>query len=226
MSTPTLFEQISRACSPDRLEAYRTPGDSDLEVLTRYVWNTCLCEALYPAIHNLEIGFRNTLHAAIEKSYGDPQWFKDSSILVEAAGQERVAEAERELRKRGKTITPGRVVAELHFGFWTSLLSVRYDYPLWRRPGLLKDAFPYMSKYIRKRHPLAARFGDIRKLRNRVSHHEPIWNRPDLLGEHAGIIEALGWIAPSLVTITRAVDRFQSVHAMTYYEQIKASLSS
>jgi DDE domain len=34
-----------------------------------------------------------------------------------------------------------------------------------------------------------------------------------LPGEHARIIEAMGWIAPSLTTITQAVDRSSILHA-------------
>jgi hypothetical protein len=225
MAQTSLFQQFTRVCSSDRIEAYRNAGEDDLEALTRYVWNTSLCESLYPSLQNLEIGLRNSINVAIGKSYGNARWFKDSRILIDSTEQQRVADAEAELVRQGKSITTGRIVAELHFGFWTSLLSHKYHTVLWLRPGLMKDAFPCMSKYFRKRSNLAGRFSQIRKLRNRLFHHEPIWNRPTLSDDHTDILEALGWIDPCLQKITSVVDRFPTVHTPAYYSELKSRLS-
>jgi hypothetical protein len=225
MSQPPLFQQLKKACSPDRVEAYRNSGEDDIETMARYVWNTCLCEALYPSIQNLEIGLRNCLNAAIAKSYSNAHWFNDSHVLIDFREQQRVLDAKAELLKQGKAVTTGRIVAELHFGFWTSLLSHKYNNALWLRPNLMKDAFPYMSKYFRKRSNLAGRFSQIRKLRNRIFHHEPIWNRPNLLSDHADILEALSWIDPCLKKVTVAIDRFSEVNEPAFYNNLKNKLT-
>ncbi len=128
------------------------------------------------------------------------------------------------LKDRGKTVTHARVISELSFGFWTGLFSADYSSVIWERPGLLKDAFPYMPKSIRKRSTLAGRFGEVRKLRNRVFHHEPISARPSLSTEHANIIEALGWLDPCLQKVTAALDRFPEVHTAVYRDVLKDKL--
>ena len=43
------------ALSQDRLEAYRSPGGNDLEMLTNYFWNIDLVEALVPCMHAVEL---------------------------------------------------------------------------------------------------------------------------------------------------------------------------
>jgi hypothetical protein len=47
------------------------------------------------------------------------------------------------LRRKGKPSVPGRVVAELTFGFWTNLLDVRYERRQILWPPLLEAAFPH-----------------------------------------------------------------------------------
>ena len=52
----------------------------------------------------------------------------------------------------------------------------------------------------------------IRRLRNRVFHHEPIWHLPDLPKQHELILETIGWISPAMLAATRLLDRFDSVY--------------
>ena len=122
-------------------------------------------------------------------------------------------------RKIGKPIASGRVVAELQFGFWTSLLDVRYERKLWQR--ILKSAFPYMPGRIRTRHFLSGRFQNLRRLRNRVFHHEPLWNWPNLMQRHNEAREALGWMCPEFRDLTDAIDRFPTVYnqGIPHYKQ-------
>jgi hypothetical protein len=105
----SLFLPFSQSVSIARVEAYRQPGDNDLETLARCAWNICLCEALCPAIQNLEIGLRNTLHNAVQKSFGDPLWFRAKKSILHASEQAQVAEAEFELNRRHKPLEAGRI---------------------------------------------------------------------------------------------------------------------
>jgi hypothetical protein len=93
-----------------------------------------------------------------------------------------VTEAKSKLTDASKSITPGRIVAELNLGFWTSLFNAYYeqkgasDPRLW--PRLLLAVVPRMPRRQRTRRNLVRYLNDIRALRNRVFHHEPIWNLP------------------------------------------------
>jgi hypothetical protein len=152
-------------------------------------------------------------------------WFNSNSIVVAETARELVEKAKAELDRHGKSDTPSRIVAELNFGFWTGLMSSSYKDAIWERPKLAKEAFPYMSKYDRKRSALASRFTAIRHLRNRISHHEPIWNRTDLAKDHSDILEALGWIHPSLKTVSQLIDRFPIVSTSAFLDALKQKLN-
>lgn len=222
MAQSSLYQQVRGVCSSARVDSYKI-GRSEIDALAFYVWNIALSEALYPLLQNLEIGLRNRLNDAMSNSYSDDWWFRDTAIVRDLAARQRVIEAERRIEENGKNVTPSRVVSELNFGFWTGLFSTQYEPVIWRRPNLLKAAMPYMSSLIRKRSLLARRFGEIRQLRNRIFHHEPIWHL-DLSAEHANIMEALGWLDPCLKKVTASVDRFSAVNSEDYRTALKEKL--
>jgi hypothetical protein len=204
------FQQLSAILSVDRLSSYYSSGtDHELDVLERYLWNTALCEALYPVLQTFEIGFRNTIHNAASQLFGTQFWFQSNTAILRASEQARVTEALNSLTARNKPITPGRVVAELSFGFWTALLDRRYERILW--PRLIQLAFPVVPRRLRTRASLLPRVEAARRLRNRVFHHEPIWHWHNLQQQHHDLAELINWISPSLHDMVDLTDRFPSV---------------
>jgi hypothetical protein len=221
MEPISLFMSFRGACSIERLSPYKSER-SEIDALTLYVWNIALSEALYPSLQNLEIGLRNRINIAITTSYSDSWWFKDTQIMVDVAERDAVELAEKRLTKRGESITAPGIVAELNFGFWSELLAARHDVAIWRRTGVLEASFPHMP-HPRSRRALFTRFDEIRKLRNRVFHHEPIWNLT-LKTEHGNIIESLGWLDPALQKVTKVLDRFPGVYTQDYKNELKEKL--
>ena len=115
----------------------------------------------------------------------DPGWFQEQA-------KEKWDKAHATLAERStRPITHDRVVQELSFGFWTSLLNSKYE-TLFH--GIGAKVFPCMPSPTRK--VALARFESIRGLRNRIFHFRRIWNRPDLIKDHEEILEAIGWINP------------------------------
>jgi len=200
------FLLLRSSLSDQRFDSYRQSStDKNIDLLEHYLWNIALCESLYPTLQNLEIALRNNIYKAVAISFDNPKWFDDPSILNDEQ-QKSVREAKKRLNKPA---TEGRVIAELTFGFWTSLFDRKYDRVFWNQKDLIKNAFPNMPNSIRTRSTLSKRFSDIRKLRNRVFHHEPIWNNPDLKNRYEGLTEALGWLNPALRDVTELIlDRF------------------
>ena len=81
----------------------------------------------------------------------------------------------RNATRDGRVEVHGRVIAELPLGFWSSLLGNDYNRRLWQ--PCLRTAF---DGPVRRTH-LHAELNDLRLLRNRIAHHEPIHGR-DLPG--------------------------------------------
>jgi hypothetical protein len=220
----SLFKSFREACSLERLSPYKS-GRTEIDALSLYGWNIALCEALYPSLQNLEIGLRNRIDKAITVSYSDAWWFRDTGILVAAVERNSWEQAEIRIEDRGQVVTEAAVVAELNFGFWAGLLKPAYDSVIWSRPNVLSNAFPNVPAHHKSRRNLFERFDDIRRLRNRVFHHEQIWHL-DLKTEHEKIIESLGWLAPSLQKMTKVLDRFDDINTDAYLMRLKEQLMS
>lgn len=168
-----------------------------------------LSESLYPSVQLLEIALRNTIHRAASQHFGRESWFDVHDVLQHNHERDAIQKAKIALTQQNKPHEAARIVAEVSFGFWTSLLDRRYEQTLW--PKLLKPAFPYMPRALRTRKELSKRFHTVRQLRNRVFHHEPIWYWRDLTEQHWQILEALAWIEPAAHDLVRAMDRFPAV---------------
>ena len=110
-----------------------------------------------------------------------------------------VATAKSQLARDRKVPDPNRVVAELSFGFWTGLFGRAYEGRIW--PRLLRGVLPHMPRTVRVRSHAASRFHDLRHLRNRISHHEPIWKFRDLGRRYDAIVETIGWLEPALTSL-------------------------
>lgn len=205
---PTL---IKKGLSVERLDTYRARGkcpNNDEAVFSYYLWNLTLCEAFYPCLQGLEITLRNNINDVLSKASGE-RWFEDARVL-HLREQEDINRAKQRLAEQGRPHDPGRVISELSLGFWTSLLDRRYEQVLW--PRFIKAVFPGMPKKIRSRVNVARRMEGIRRLRNRVFHHEPICFLTDLPQQHENILDAISWINPAVLLLISAVDRFAVVY--------------
>lgn len=194
--------------SPVRLEAYRAEHDSDLNMLVNYLWNIELSEALYPSLQTFEVALRNSIHTALSAHFKSEFWF-DSDILLDWQ-QDTVQEARNQLTTYKKPHEAGRIVAELPFGFWSSMFNSPYEATLWypNKAALLDEVFPNLPRSMRTRKKISLRVERVRRLRNRVFHYEPVWNKDDLEDRHAQIHEALFWISNEMRDILRLFDRF------------------
>lgn len=206
------FTLLGRAISHERLESYRRKGAEidGLNLYAHYAWNIALSESLYPALQGLEVSLRNGIHGAATERFNAENWFADESGFLLPPEQDSVRKAKGTLIKCGKQPEAAGVIAELNFGFWTSLFDVRYEQKLW--PWLLKPVFPYMPRSIRTRKTLSKRLNRIRLLRNRVFHHEPVWYWGDLAQQHEELLEAIAWLNPSMKDFIITLDRFHEVH--------------
>ncbi len=220
------FDAIRRVCSSERFDAYRLSSDDDLAVLARYLWNIELCEALYPALQTCEVVLRNNIHDAAIRAYSTDMWFHSSHGILALRDQAKADEAIATVARFHPTrSTSGHIVAELTFGFWTALLDRRYDRVLW--PKLWRFGFPSVPIPVRARHILLRRLEAVRRLRNRVFHHEPVWRARYLQQQYTDLIEVIDWLAPELSMTIKLLDRFNVVYGQdfnTYAQRVEAHL--
>lgn len=86
--------------------------------------------------------------------------------------------AKRQLQKAGKASTPGAIIAELTFGFWTKLFERGYFDPTDQRlpwPHIEHLVFPTLTPVERRFSSVHPKLLTLNQLRNRLSHHEPVW---------------------------------------------------
>ncbi len=208
-SMPGLRDALSRP----RFEAYRgSAASTDLECLTRYVWNVALCEALYPTIQHLEVALRNAIHGACTREFGSELWFDIPSIIDDPMTLRIIADAKGKLTRTSKPIEGGRVVAELHFGFWRQLFYAKYETKLWRR--IVKDVFPHAPPENQQRSKIGPKVHNAKELRNRVFHHEPVFHWANLRDHHREMHTLITWISPELAALAAVTDRFPEVSVM------------
>ena len=117
---------------------------------------------------------------------------QNESVLV---GRDLSAarEAVEQVEKVKDEATPGRVVAELSFGFWVGLFANVYDQNLWRT-----DLYHLFSPRPQRRQ-LHEDLDKLRTLRNRIAHHEPIFQRA-LLDDYNRLTSILRSIDPHTCT--------------------------
>lgn len=188
MRTPATNAALEVTISKVRLTRYLVENNNDLNLaLGLYERNTRLSEAFYTSLQSCEVALRNTISIQMANAYG-PDWFKNGKAPLNHVARDMILNAERELQHLNP-IPPGALIAELKFAFWVSLLAVQYDATLWRKTiyrGFLRGGG-------KTRNTVHGRFNVIRRFRNRIAHHEPIYFR-DLTQTHAEILEAIGWM--------------------------------
>ena len=116
--------------SPARMAPYLTvAGDDWTDALALYDWNTCMGAAFFESIHYLEVGLRNALDRTACERLGS-SWLSPTSRLLTPRSRQATSVAWG--RAGGSRAPHGKVVAELPFGFWWSLLADEHNRRLWQ----------------------------------------------------------------------------------------------
>ena len=133
--------------------------------------------------------------------------FPSNSALKSLTSE--ITVAIRHISQRGEMESPDKIIVELTFGFWVTLLNSEYELTLWKD---LRLAFPHMPKKDRKRKNVSSSCNALRKLRNRVFHHESIcWNLDYITDIHNRLVMVLGWINADMPSWLDEVDHFSKV---------------
>lgn len=211
---------IASRLTRERLSSYLAASRGDIDqALQLYEWNSLMSGALHEDIGRVEVVLRNALDQALtvygHQSQWPTPWYQHRSLFPGKHGQRALDDIrtarDRATRRGSQPESPGKVVAELTFGFWRFLCTGPYLTSLW--VPVLADAFP--------NHPAAGdprqvradvddRVQRVHFLRNRVAHHEPIHHR-DLNRDHASMLDIVRWICTDTSDWATSTSRSMSV---------------
>ncbi|MFI5914631.1 hypothetical protein [Dactylosporangium sp. NPDC051541] len=185
---------LEQRLSPERLGPYRGARGGDLRAaLALYRWNAEVSAALAATIGHVEVLLRNALHDELEawsaSAFGERRWFLDPGGVLSVEALNDIVKARARATRDGRAESAGRVVAELNLGFWRFLLARQYDRGLW--VPCLHKAFARQ-----RRATVYQAITVLHEARNRMAHHEPMFNRP-LDGLYRTSLQVAEWICPT-----------------------------
>jgi hypothetical protein len=155
------------------------------------------------------------MHTTLIRAMGTANWF-DHFSLDEPEAQS-IESARAKILKKGKSVTPSRVIAESTFGFWVALAGRHYAERLWI-PHLHK-AFPHKNL---GRKTAFDRLSAIRVLRNAVADHECVLFR-DLARDYRDAIDATTWMCPGTAAWIRKTRRFEACYRTLFHTEAISS---
>lgn len=199
--------QIIAALSLERFAPYLRAADGDPELAIRiYEWNIAVSGALYEAIGLLEVVLRNSLSDGLDAHHGSlsGHWYDDPRGTLSTVAHQDIAAARNRARAHHRPETPGRVIAELDFCFWKSLLSESYETTLWA--SHLRHCFPHLRP--QNRSTVYAALDGLHTVKNRIARHEPIHDR-DLRLDTQIVDRVFEWIDADVRTWAATLSRTQ-----------------
>ena len=212
--SPKLLTSIGRTITTERLSRYLGATGNDLpKALELYEYNVQLSEALYGILHGLEVAVRNAEHLALTASYRTASWYDVAPLSQYWVDQIVAAKA-----KPGASGQPGKVVAELTFGFWIDLVKASNHRSLWVGQKL-HAAFPNARLH---RSVIHDRLKAVHLLRNRIMHHEPVLTTSHGLYNGNGIItlpeilESVEWVCADTAQWMRTQFRYNEADRILF----------
>lgn len=204
------YDQVVKHLNVERLDAYRQDDVDHTTALARYLLNIAICDSLYAPLQMVEVTLRNALHESLSIKANTDTWY--DSLPLPQWQAKQIRDSKLKLTNQGKTLSPGRVVAEQTFGFWIGFFT-RPHMTSGLAYHLAKTAFPLAPKAERNMTKLSPKWQKVRDLRNRVFHHERILHWQDLEDQHRSMTQLIGWMNPELEQLTQMLDRFTEVRS-------------
>jgi hypothetical protein len=212
--TPAELRELPLVISAPRFATYLQAMGNDRErALALYEWNLILSSAFIVPLQVCEVAVRNGVAEAVEKVHG-ANWPWSNGFLRSLPRPKRAFDyhPDHDLRSvAARQPTTGKVIAELKFAFWEQIFTAGQDGRMWLAhfrasfPGApLATPIPVARSTARDH------LGAIRKLRNRIAHHEPIFTR-NVADDYSRIHEMFGWRSQ---TAAAWMDRTQGVTAL------------
>ena len=219
---------VSAALSLPRISTYvaACPGasDSGVAALELYAWNAAVAAAMLAPLHVCEVVTRNAVADVLESVYTpDWPWSQAFERSLPDPGQGYSPRRDLQSARRSAT-TAGAVIPELKFVFWQKMFTSRYDTRLWDHH--LLRVLPNLDNrrsVPALRESVYADLEQLRKLRNRIAHHEPIFAR-DLAADLQKIVDLVRFRCA--ITAQWMCDKLQADAVIAARPQVSERISS
>lgn len=165
----TEFENI---LSTPRISRYANAMNLDkMKTMLLYRYNIKASQKVYGVMSLFEVALRNAINEHFQQHFGQQDWLYQQCRNNGAfAGLRTASIVHKEKRKLRNRYTHDRLVAEMSFGFWTTL----FDRPQFRAGGQnIHRIFPNRMHGTGQQ-TINSELDLIRKFRNRVAHLEPL----------------------------------------------------
>ncbi|BAZ79210.1 Abi family protein [Sphaerospermopsis kisseleviana CS-549] len=217
-----------------------------LEALQLYKLNMRLSESLYSFLCIFELTLRNRISNILVQEFGDNwfeekagKWLNGKAATEKqdkngntqrARLLQQIDKAKEEINKQNKKInnpqyhkliTSDTLTPELNFGFWTEIMGSDYDKIIWliQKNRYIKDVFsdaPTNLNFAREIQRIRRSLYEIRVIRNRVFHHEPVFNTKklsfdELLTTYKDAKELLGWLSKDALYFFEENNQFEKL---------------
>lgn len=196
---------IAMFLSSERLATFHAIAGSTKDAILLHQQMLCFGTTLMSVTAVIEIATRNAICERISGQLGGGGWLRTPppSLVWKPSELEKIKQAERSARKAAYSkksqkqivVADGQIIAQLTMFFWKRLFSADYEAFFWNRS--LKRIFPDKSL---KRTDISIHFEEIYQARNRIAHHEPIYDARldkvlcaiDFIVRHFGKADATG----------------------------------
>jgi hypothetical protein len=205
-----MLHSLETTISAQRLSTYLLAANhSETRALDLYRWNTRLGESFHLPLQAVEIAFRNRINVVLITVFGADWWCDPAFMALASLYQQKEIQASKDrISKTGRIVSTGQIVAGLSFGFWVSMLGGHLNPRIWSRH--LRAAFPHLPSGYR-RATVQRHMREIADFRNRIWHHEPIFNK-NLTQQFSDCMAALGWLCADKLAWVKPQCQVMQVH--------------
>jgi hypothetical protein len=203
--------------SQGRLARYGNPKIEALnDIMARYVWNIALSEALYPTLSILEVALRNRMDSAFVTLLAE-DWLTPTSAFWQPNNSQEQKMLAETLKFQKPKANRGHLIADLTLGFWIGLFKNEYKPSIWNRRKVFDTVFPHCPvKGLDRVSCVRPSLRTARILRNRISHHEAIFDMPQLDKTVQELQQVIGWLSVDATLLLASADRFQDVYKTSW----------
>ena len=170
-------------------------------------------------MHFAEITVRNAIHNHLIDRYSE-DWITNRAIIgnLDPRRQDEFDELlQNEIKRHGDNLTCHHLVSELSFGFWQHLLTKRFGRLIWASG--IKPAFPNLPNAM-DRQDVYNRVEIVRKWRNRIAHHKPIFDR-NPSAKYQEILQLSHWVCHDVANWVTSASRVSHAIALRPIENQK-----